>query len=232
MPALIGACFHDTRVSDAVFSPDARTILTRTDGEKAYHWDYEKSTLIAPPLVHSARIRHVCFSPDGKSVATASADGTACVWDAASGAKRFSLKHDGPLTWVAFHPDGKRIATSAEDKTVRMWSASDGKPLDWRLPLERWSIIWNSRQMAPGWSLPVGTISPVSGRSNRVRRSPRPCRTRLCRIRVRYQFNGDDWPRFAPEGLAVITSTDDLHVWAGHVADAVRTIKLGVHQRS
>ncbi len=228
MPALIGACFHDARISDAVFSPDARTILTRTDGEKAYHWDYEKSTLVAPPLVHSARIRHVCFSPDGKSLATASADGTACIWDAASGAKRFTLKHNGPLTWVAFHPDGKRIATSAEDKTVRMWSASDGKPLDWRLPIE---AVVDHLEFSPDGSRMV-----VSSRDNLARVweveslkavSP-PLPHRAMSDTVRYESNGDDWPRFAPEGPAVITCTDDLHVWTGNQADAARTIKLGL----
>ena len=207
MPALIGACFHDTRVCDAVFSPDARTILTRTDGEKAYHWDYEKSTLIAPPLVHSARIRHVCFSPDGKSVATASADGTACVWDAANGAKRFTLKHDGPLTWVAFHPDGKRIATSAEDKTVRMWSASDGKPLDWRLPIE---AVVDHLAFSPDGSRMVTSSRDNFARvwevESRKAVSP-PLPHRAMSDTVRYEFNGDDWPRFAPEGPAVISYT-------------------------
>ena len=226
MPALIGACFHDTSVCDAVFSPDARTILTRTDGEKAYHWDYEKSTLIAPPLVHSARIRHVCFSPDGKSVATASADGTACVWDAANGAKRFTLKHDGPLTWVAFHPDGKRIATSAEDKTVRMWSASDGKPLDWRLPIE---AVVDHLAFSPDGSRMVTSSRDNFARvwevESRKAVSP-PLPHRAISDTVRYGFNGDDWPRFAPEGPAVISYNPALHVWAGNPADAVRTIKL------
>ncbi len=204
------------------------TILTRTNGEKAYHWDYEKSTLVAPPLVHAARIRHVCFSPDGKSVATASADGTACVWNAASGARRFTLKHDGPLTWVAFHPDGKRIATSAEDKTVRMWAASDGKPLDWRLPIEAVvdylafspdgsRMVASSRDnFARVWD--VDTLKAVSPRLPH----------RAMSDTVRYLFNGDDWPRFAPDGPAVITATNDLHLWTGNEADTFRTIKLGL----
>jgi WD40 repeat protein/serine/threonine protein kinase len=226
MPALIGACFHDASVCDAVFSPDARTILTRTVGEKAYHWDYEKSTLIAPPLVHSARIRHVCFSPDGKSVATASADGTACVWDAANGAKRFTLKHDGPLTWVAFHPDGKRIATSAEDKTVRMWSASDGKPRDWRLPIE---AVVDHLAFSPDGSRMVTSSRDNFARvwevESRKAVSP-PLPHHAMSDTARYEFNGDDWPRFAPEGPAAISYTPDLHVWPGDPADAVRTIKL------
>ena len=151
MPDMLGACFHDTRVCDAVFSPDGKRVLTRTDGDKAYHLGLREKPARRPAAGRTpAGSGTSCYSPDGKSVATASADGTACVWDAATGAKRFTLKHDGPLTWVAFHPDGKRIATSAEDKTVRMWSAGDGKPLDWRCPSRRWSITWRSRPTARG----------------------------------------------------------------------------------
>ena len=173
MPDLIGACFHNAAVCDAVFSPNGKRVLTRTVGNEAYLWDYEQSRLAAPPLVHAGRVRHICYSPDGKSVATASADGTACVWDSATGAKRYTLKHEGPLTWVAFHPDGKRVVTAAEDKTVRMWSARDGKPLDWRLPVNTVIDHLAFSPMAPGLSLPARIRPFGSGMSIRPDSSPR-----------------------------------------------------------
>ena len=228
MPDLIGACFHKTKVCDAVFSPDGRRVLTRTDGNEAYLWDYEQSRLAAPALSHAGRVRHVAYSPDGKSVATASADGTACVWDSATGARRFTLKHDGPLTWVAFHPDGKRIATAAEDRTVRMWSAVDGKPLAWRLPVD--TVIDHlafspdgSRLLTAGrdklvrvWDVdPPKAISPTLSYRQ-------PTDTE------RYAFNQDSWPKFAPDGRAVLSSDGKgLEVWAGGEKDAVRKIPFG-----
>lgn len=175
MPEMLGACFHTTRVCDAVFSPDGRRVLTRTDGNEAYLWDYEQARLTTPPLAHAGRVRHVCYSPDGKSVATASADGSACVWDAATGARRYTLKHDGPLTWVEFHPDGDRIVTAAEDRTVRMWSAADGTPLDWRLPVE--SVLDSLAFSPDGWSPPAGITSFACGRRIPSRPCPRRCRT-------------------------------------------------------
>jgi WD40 repeat protein len=75
---------------------------------------------------------------------------TAVVWDARSGAKRFDLRHDGPLTWVAYHPKGDRIATAAEDKMLRMWLAADGKHLDRLLPQGGSSSTWRSRRTARG----------------------------------------------------------------------------------
>ena len=62
MPDLIGACFHKTKVCDAVFSPDGRRVLTRTDGNEAYLWDYENSRLAAPALSHAGRVRHIAVN--------------------------------------------------------------------------------------------------------------------------------------------------------------------------
>jgi len=230
MPDLVGACFHSIRVCDAIFSPDGRQILTRTDGNEAYLWDYEQSRLATPALIHAGRVRHVSYSPDGKLVATASADGTACVWDSATGAKRYTLQHVGPLTWVAFHPDGKRVATAAEDKTVRMWSACDGKPLDWRLPLD--SVIDHlafspdgSRLVTAGQdkTVRVWNVDPPKAISPTLPYRP-PTDTE------RYGFNQDSWPKFAPDGRAVISiDGNGLYLWAGGANDTVRTILLLKH---
>ncbi len=138
-------------------------------------------------------------------MATASANGTACVWDAVTGAKRYTMKHDGPLTWVAFHPDGKRIATSAEDGAVRMWSAADGEPIDWRLPIA--GVIEHlafsadsSRILAAGRdkAARVWSVDPPGANSPELPYRP-PSDT------LRYEFNQDRWPRFARQGQAVVS---------------------------
>ena len=227
MPDLIGACFHNAPVCDAVFSPNGQRVLTRTVGNEAYLWDYEQSRLAAPPLVHAGRVRHICYSPDGKSVATASADGTACLWDSATGAKRYTLKHEGPLTWVAFHPDGKRVATAAEDKTVRMWSSRDGKPLDWRLPVD---TVIDHLAFSPD-----GCRIVTAGQDKTVRVwdvdppklvSPK-LPSRPPTDVERYTYNQDRWPKFAPDGRAVISIDGErLHFWPGGATDRLREITV------
>jgi eukaryotic-like serine/threonine-protein kinase len=228
MPDLLGACFHNTVVCDAVFSPDGRRVLARTDGSEAYLWDYEQARLASPALVHAARVRHVCYSPDGQSVASASADGTACVWASATGAKRFTLKHGGPLTWVAFHPDGKRIATAAEDRTVRLWSATDGSPLAWPLPVD---AMVDHLAFSPDGSRLI-----TAGRDRIVRiwnlDPPRALRTtlpyRMPTDTERYKFNQDSWPKFAPGGQALLSSdSKGLFIWPGGEKDDVRAIPFG-----
>ena len=227
MPDLVGACFHNAAVCDAVFSPDGQRVLTRTVGNEAYLWDYAQSRLATPPLVHAGRVRHICYSPDGKSVATASADGTACVWDSATGAKRYTLRHAGPLTWVAFHPDGKRVATAAEDKTVRMWSTHDGKPLDWRLPID---AVMDHLAFSPDGSRIVTAGQDKTVRVWDVdppRRISPTLPSRPPTDVERYTYNQDRWPKFAPDGRAVISIDGErLQFWPGGATDRLREIPV------
>ncbi|MBI3851273.1 MAG: hypothetical protein HY298_13515 [Verrucomicrobia bacterium] len=80
-------------------------------------------------FVHETRINQAAFSPDSRSVITASDDNTAQVWDLATGTRRLTLPHRGPVLSGAFSPDAKRIATTGADNTVHFWNAETGKSL-------------------------------------------------------------------------------------------------------
>jgi WD40 repeat protein/serine/threonine protein kinase len=230
LPDLLGVCIHRAPVCDAEFSTDGTRVVTRTDGNEAYLWDYRQSQLAAPPLSHAARVRHVCFSPDGAMVATASADGTACVWNASTGAKKFTLRHDGPLTWVAFHPNVDRIATAAEDQTVRMWSAADGKRLDWSLPTG--AVIDHFAFSPDGLRL----LTAGRDKTARVWSVDRPCQLSPdlpyypSNDTQRYKFNYKRFPRFSPDGRSVVSSNDqDVILWSGGAIETIRTFRQPYH---
>lgn len=65
----------------------------------------------------------VAFAPDGASVA-AGGVGIVTVWDAASGAERFSLAAPGLVFGLAYSPDGSMLVSAGE--ALESWNAADG----------------------------------------------------------------------------------------------------------
>src|SRR5207237_70718 len=205
----LGACFHRGQVTDAVFSPDGTRILTRTDGNEAYIWDYENSRLTVPPLRHAGRIRWACWSPDGSLVATASADGPAAVWSARTGERLRAMKPDGPVNAAAFHPDGRKLLTAGEDGSVRLWDAARGTQQEWTISA---GAIVDYLAFSPDGSRVV-----TAGRNDTVRvwdfNSPKPLSPplayRASTPTERYAFHFDRWPKFAPDGKTVVSFKDE-----------------------
>jgi WD40 repeat protein len=233
MPELLGACFHREQVCDAAFSPDGSRVLARTAGNEIFIWDYERSRLDVPPLSHESRVRHACWSPSGANVATATADGTAAIWDARSGSRLQTLAHHGGVNWIAYHPSGDRLVTASEDGKLRLWSSVTGKEIDWPFPgvgiVDYLSFSPDGSRLVTAEredSVRVWSFDPPRQLSPRL-----PYRAST--TTERYQFNYDRWPRFAPDGKAVVSfKTQDseakegeLIVWPGS-GDAFRTIKM------
>jgi WD40 repeat protein len=127
---------HDSAVTQVLFSPDGRTLVT-TDywGNSARFWDVASGQPLAMgPLRHGKRVRALAFSADGQWVVTGSYDGTAKVWEAATGVLRATLPHGDGVVAVAFNPEGNRVVTGGTDGQARMWDAATGQPLGPPMP--------------------------------------------------------------------------------------------------
>ena len=82
----IGEPLQAPGLSNAVFSPDGRIVLTGSSDRTARLWDAVTGAAIGPPLVHrKAEVNAVACSHDGKTVLTGSSDNSARQWDAATG---------------------------------------------------------------------------------------------------------------------------------------------------
>ena len=128
LPTLRG---HTNSVTDVVFSPDGRQIVSASVDNTLKIWDAangrERQTLKG----HTSTVRGVAFSPGGRRIVSASDDNTLKIWDAATGRELRTLKgHERLVSNIAFSPDGRRIASGSDDETVRIWDAGP----DFKLP--------------------------------------------------------------------------------------------------
>ena len=116
------------------FSPDGKTILTRSETTSVRLWDAASCNPVGLPITHKSFINLARFSPDGKMVVTGSYDKTARVWDAATGLPVGSpLQHQNAIDAVAFSPDSKTVVTCGRDGTAQHWNATTsqliGRPM-------------------------------------------------------------------------------------------------------
>lgn len=122
---------HLAGVSQAVFSPDGKRLVTVSGENTAMLWDLQGERPTAVMLVgHRDRVVHANFGPDGKWLVTASRDHTARLWFL-SGERPTAVVlegHRSPVRHAVFSPDGKLLVTSSSDSTARLWNLQEERP--------------------------------------------------------------------------------------------------------
>jgi WD40 repeat protein/serine/threonine protein kinase len=118
----------------ALFSADARWILTGSRDQVARVWDRATGKELAPPLQGKPRWWPptkadvpfwIAADPYGQWVVTGGLDRTAPVWSLAGRTNLFTLRgHDAEVAAVAVSPDGQRILTGSYDHTAKVWDVT------------------------------------------------------------------------------------------------------------
>jgi WD40 repeat protein len=128
---------HTDAISQIVFSPDGRFILTASWDKTVRIWNAQTGEAVGTPLSgHTAVVHAIAFSLDGTRLATASADRTVKLWDFGTGQELLTLYGHTERIWdVAFSPDGTRLASLGDDVTVRVYV----------LPIEELEALARSR---------------------------------------------------------------------------------------
>jgi WD40 repeat protein len=117
-----------TIVESLTFSPDGK-LLACGDSKSLNIWDGATGKPVHVFESQQDIIHHVVFSPNGKRLVSSSHDGTAKVWDAATAANIFTLKHKECVNCSAFTPDGKRLLTLASNGVLTVWDAATGQEM-------------------------------------------------------------------------------------------------------
>ncbi len=169
-PSRIGALGDDANeqhrnpVDRVVCDPTGKLIATGARDKTIKLWDAKsfklRHTLAAGEYTPTA----LRFSPDGRFIAACvtnkgrpSMAGTLCVWDTATGDKKWSVEaHAGAAYDLSYSADGVQIASAGYDSCVRIWEAGSGAPII-TLPLPT-SVAARSVAFAPrGRWLAAGT---------------------------------------------------------------------------
>jgi WD40 repeat protein len=114
---------HGSTVRYAAFDPvDDRRLITSSDDNSAYIWDWKSGELRAPPLEHNGSVEYAAFSPDGQFVVTICTDGTARVWDPRTGHPLTpAIPFAGKLESATFDAKGTHLMLRIKGKPVLSW---------------------------------------------------------------------------------------------------------------
>jgi WD40 repeat protein len=125
---------HPSEVSSAVFSPDARRVLSCLLDGSAHVWDSTHGNVLFSLGRENSSEGNgpvsCLFSADGSLILTVAPGSGARLWDGESGKLRVMLSgHEGDVVSAGFSPDGSMVVTAGRDKTARVWDSRTGRQL-------------------------------------------------------------------------------------------------------
>ena len=125
---------HTDAVTEAVFSPDGKTILSAGWDNRIVMWNAATHQPIGPPIAGPKGLVSVAFSPDGSHFAAAGG-GSIMLWNTATRQPFGEPLHTSEnLVLLGFSPDGKLLAATSDaygghPATVLLWDIASRQPV-------------------------------------------------------------------------------------------------------
>lgn len=106
----------------AVFSADAKTLVTGHSEGLIFLWDVATGELLMNYQAHQGPVWSLIYDPKDNTLVSTSHDGNIKFWDIATGKCIKTLQgHQGSVYCAVFVPDGKTLISSGADCTIRIW---------------------------------------------------------------------------------------------------------------
>ncbi|MFN8421734.1 MAG: protein kinase [Anaerolineae bacterium] len=122
---------HTAPLYAAVFSPDAKTVLTAAHDNQLILWDAATAKQIRSFHGHTAGINAASFLPDGKRAISVSNDATIRLWNLATGENIATFRDQQvAILSLGISADGSTAITGAQDGTIVIWDLAAGTVRD------------------------------------------------------------------------------------------------------
>lgn len=115
-------------ISQAVFSPDGRTVAFAS-GRRIAFWEPTRGSLPEVIGFHDREVWSVAFSPDGSILISGSEDGVIKCWSVSSRSGRSVAEQLGPIKKLIFSPLGKSFISIARNGPAILWDAATHQAL-------------------------------------------------------------------------------------------------------
>jgi WD40 repeat protein len=153
---------HSKQVGGLTFSPDGRTVASRSDDGTVRLWDVATRQPRGRPLPHDAAVTAIAFSPDGQTLASGRylyGSNAILLWDLATGRLRGTLPgHTQPVRSLAFNRDGL-LASGDQDGRIFFWDVAHQRATGPSLEPQHTSVVTCLAFNADGQTLASGSYS-------------------------------------------------------------------------
>jgi WD40 repeat protein/TolB-like protein len=121
---------HQKDISDLIFDPDNKYLISASIDEKIIIWDLYSGNVLKTIEDFKNEIKCIDLSPDGRMLVGCGDNDEIFLWDFPQGKLRGTFKgHENNVMFVSFNANGDQILSVGEDNQMILWNVNQLKQI-------------------------------------------------------------------------------------------------------